>query len=382
MDADALEWVMVCGGFHPEGGMDRANAALAAHLAERGARVHLVTHRVDGPLRDHPQVSVSLVPRYAGWYFTSDITLDRRARRVAGALRSGGVRVLVVANGGNCGIGDLNWVHSVHHAWPCRDDGAPAWFRAKNRAYKAWARRRELKAIRSARIVVANSDRTRADVAGRLGVAEERIHTVYLGSAPEWRPPDRAARERARRAWCADATLPLVVFIGALGYDVNKGIDRMLPAWQRLCAAGWRGELVIAGPGTTTPWARLASGATCPVRFAGHTARTGELLDAADLFVSPVRYEAYGLAAHEAVCRGVPVIMSAAAGLAERLPPTLGDLLLPDPEDVDGLVARIQSWAADPVRWKERTREAAGALRGFSEDDMAAQIVSLACAAA
>ncbi len=377
MNVAAVEWVIACGGFHSEGGMDRANAAVAVHLADRGARVHLVSHRVDGPLRDHPRVAIARVPRYGGLYFTSDLALDRRARQVAGDLRRSGSRVLVIANGGNCAIGDVNWVHSVHHAWPCRDEGAPAWFRLKNRAYKAWSRRREHRSIRAAQVVIANSERTRGDLVSRLGIGEDAVHTVYLGSSPAWVPPDPAARERARRAWCRDPALPLVVFIGALGYDVNKGIDRLLPAIRQLCEGGWRGEVVIAGGGATSPWERLAEGTACPVRFTGHTASAGELLDAADLLVSPVRYEAYGLAIHEAVCRGVPVIVSGTAGVTERLDPDLAGLFLRNPEDVEELVARLRAWAADREGWRERTLRAGGELRAFSEHDMAAQIVSL-----
>jgi glycosyltransferase involved in cell wall biosynthesis len=356
--------------------MDRANAALARHLLERGAHVHLVTHSVEGALKNHPRVSVLEVPRFAGLYFSSDLSLDRRARRVAGLLRARGSRVKVVANGGNCTIADVNWVHSVHHAWPCRDDGAPAWFKIKNRAFKVWARRRERQAILPARTIVANSNRTRTDLTGWLGVPAARVHTMYLGSADDWCPPDAAKRQEARRRWCREPAHPLIVFIGALGYDINKGVDRVLLAWQRLCAEGWRGELVIAGAGATAPWERLAAAASCPVRFVGHTPDTADLLAAADLFVSPVRYEAYGLAAHEAVCRGVPVVLSVSAGFSERLPSSFRPLLLEDPEDVGALVARIREWDANKDLWRRRALQASGLLRQHSEDDMAQEIVA------
>ncbi len=378
MDIEAFEWVLVCGGFHPEGGMDRANAALAAYLARRGTRLHLVAHRVDGPLRDHPSVSIAQVPRHGGLYFTSDFTLDRRARRVARDLRRSGSQVLVVANGGNCGIGDVNWVHSVHHAWPCRDDGAPAWFRGKNRLVKAWARSRERSAIRHARTVIANSNRTRRDVIELLGVDETRVHTVYLGSDPAWSPPGPSRRDAMRRKWCRDPLRPMVAFVGALGHDTNKGLDRLLGAWGRLNAGGWSGELVVAGPGDTRRWQRAAQAAGGTVRIAGHTADVDEILDSADVMVSPVAYEAYGLAVHEAICRGVPAIVSRAAGVAERLPGDLAELLLGDPADVEELAGRIRTWAANPERWRERTLRAGDALRAFSEQDMAARIVAIA----
>ncbi len=377
MRVDAFEWVIVSGGFHSEGGMDRANAALARHLVAQGATVHLIGHRVDAPLLESGQVHASIVPRYAGLHLTGDFVLDRSARRLVRRLRAGGSRVLVIANGGNCGVGDVNWVHAVHHAWPCRDEGAPAWFRAKNRLVKASARWRERRAIGRSPVVIANSERTRRDIVDTLGVDGGRVHTVYLGSDPAWTRPDPSRREAMRRKLCQDPARPMVAFVGALGHDTNKGIDRLLEALGRLTRAGWCGELVAAGSGDTRRWQALAAKTGVVARFAGQTRRVDEILDAADLLVSPVHYEAYGLAVHEAVCRGVPVVVSRSAGVTERLPAALHELFLHDPEDVDGLVSRIRAWAAAPQLWRERTLSAAAGLRAFTDEDMAAQIVSL-----
>ncbi len=65
----------------------------------------------------------------------------------------------------------------------------------------------------------------------------------------------------------------------------------------------------------------------------GFTNRVSDILAAADVLVSPVRYESYGLNVQEAICCGVPAIVSRAAGVAERYPTELSDLLLPDPND-------------------------------------------------
>jgi hypothetical protein len=41
------EWLMIAGDFTPLGGMDRANHALAMHLARgSGSVMHIVAHRV------------------------------------------------------------------------------------------------------------------------------------------------------------------------------------------------------------------------------------------------------------------------------------------------------------------------------------------------
>lgn len=366
-------WILVCGGFHERGGMDRANAAFARYLLARGESVHLVAHDVDPDLAASRGVCVRTVPRPAGSAFGGELALARAARTLANTLGDIHSGVRIVGNGGNCLAPDVCWVHSVHHAWPCADEGAPAWFRLKNRVYKTWARSRERRAMASARVVIANSDRTRRDVVTTLGVDERRVQTIYLGSDPSWRPPTPAERDEARRRWCTDTQAPLVVFIGALGHDVNKGIDRMLDGWAVLHGAGWTGELVVAGGGDARRWRARAAGS--PVRFVGHTMEIGDLLAAADLLVSPVRYEAYGLAVHEAVCRGVPVIVSRDAGVVERLPASLEPLLLPPMPTAADVVSRVRLWHQHPGAWSATTAAAGTALRAHTDDRMAAQMI-------
>ena len=54
-------WVIVAGGFHHRGGMDRANAALAAYLLESGTPVHLVGHEI-GQRLDPIQANTGVDP--------------------------------------------------------------------------------------------------------------------------------------------------------------------------------------------------------------------------------------------------------------------------------------------------------------------------------
>ncbi|HEY6395781.1 MAG TPA: glycosyltransferase family 4 protein, partial [Candidatus Binataceae bacterium] len=103
-----------------------------------------------------------------------------------------------------------------------------------------------------------------------------------------------------------------------------------------------------------------------------------EVLAASDLLVSPVRYEGYGLNVHEALCRGVPAMVSASAGVAERYPSELGELLLPDPEDAGDLAKRILSWRTDICGWKLRVVPLANSLRQRTWEDMAHEIVAIA----
>lgn len=369
------DWVIVSGGFHSHGGMDRLNAALALYLVGQGARAHLVAHEVDEELARTPGVSVSLVPRPFGSYLAGDMSLDRRASAVARGLASAGRHAVLVANGGNCSGAGVNWAHCVHHAWPCADADAPAWFRLKNRIMKSAARRRERAAIAAARLVIANSERTRQDLIAHLGCAPHAVRTIYPASDPGVAVPDPAERSRARARWCRDASRPLVVFIGALSRDANKGLDTLLAAWRQVSGPEWDAELVAAGGGAVEYWRRRAGRAEVAPRFAGHTNAIPDLLAAADLLVSPGRYEAYGLAVHEAVVRGVPAIVSARAGIAERWPANARDLLLTRPDDDGELAMRLRDWRRRMREWRLCFAGAAHEFQRYTSRDMAARIV-------
>jgi glycosyltransferase involved in cell wall biosynthesis len=232
------------------------------------------------------------------------------------------------------------------------------------------------------RTLLANSERTRCDLINLTGVEPERIHTVYLGTDSAWKDLTPQRRE-AGREWLGSApSTPLIVFVGALGYDSRKGFDTLWRAWSDLCRlAEWDAELVVAGSGRMLPhWQREAAraGLGRRVRFLGFTHKIPDLLAAADLLVSPARYESYGLNVQEALCFGVPAIVSASAGVAERYPPELSPLLLPNPKDARDLTSRLLLWKRDIDGWKRRIEPTTQMLRSYTWEDMASRIVNLA----
>src|SRR5215218_5609125 len=162
--AEPPPWVIVAGGFHQHGGMDRANAALASHLLETGREVHLVGHDIDPAFERERRARVHVVARPRGFPGLAERMLGRRGGSVARAVVAANERARVVVNGGNCPWPDINWVHAVHAAWPVCDDGAPWWSRSRARRLKDIAVARERKALRSAAVVVANSETTRRTV--------------------------------------------------------------------------------------------------------------------------------------------------------------------------------------------------------------------------
>jgi glycosyltransferase involved in cell wall biosynthesis len=380
------EWVIVAGGFHDRGAMDRANAALAAHLLRQGARVHLVAHEIDERFRRDAYAQCYDVPRPRSAAPLAESLLSRRGLSVALQVTTACPGARVVVNGGNCAWPDINWVHAVHAAWPVCDEGAPAWVKVKHRAVKALARRQERAALRSARIVIANSRLTERTIAAAGLAAPSAVHTVYLGSDSSWARATAGERQTARSSFNLSPADRVAAFVGTLGFDLNKGFDLLWTAWERLATAGdWDARLLVAGSGGRLPfWRRAAerAGLAGRVQFLGHSNRIRDVLAAADLLVSPVRYEAYGLNVQEALCRGTAVLVTANAGVVERFDDDLEGCVLPSNVTAEGVAAGLRAWAEDAEGWRRRAASTAARLQLRSWDDMASEIVAHATGAA
>ncbi len=369
-------YTLIAGDFVPTGGMDRANLALALWLARQGGPVRLVAHRVADSLRAFPNVRFIQVPKPGNAYVLGEPLLSAVGRLWALRTRAEGGRV--VANGGNCPVPSANWVHFVHGAWKPEPVGGVV-RRLKGRVSHQLYRRGEREALRRARVIIANSERTRADLVAATGVPESRVRVIYLGSDPErFRPAAPEARRAARAALGWPEGRRVVLFVGALG-DRRKGFDTLFQAWARLCARGdWDADLKVVGSGAQREaWEREARGLGARLQFLGFREDVPVLLSAADLLVSPTRYEPYGLNVQEALCVGLPALVSRTAGVAERYPAALDGLLLDDPDDVDGLVRRLEAWREHEAAWAPHVAALSESLRARTWDRMAEELVDV-----
>ncbi|MCP3103082.1 glycosyltransferase [Myxococcus sp. K15C18031901] len=369
-------YTLISGDFVATGGMDRANLALALWLAKQGGPVRLVAHRISEELRAFPNVRFIEVPKPANAYMLGEPLLAAAGRAWALRTRAEGGRVL--ANGGNCVVPGANWVHYVHGAYASEPVGGVL------RQLKGHASRRlylndERRALWRANVIIANSERTRADLVTATGVPEARVHVVYYGSdAERFHPVSSEARAAARIALGWPEERRVALFIGALG-DRRKGFDTLFQAWARLNVhADWGVDLKVVGVGAQREaWEAeaRAKGLSERIEFLGFRRDVPALLSAADLLVAPTRYEAYGLGVHEALCAGLPALVSRSAGVAERYPEALRALLLDDPDDVDALIRALESWKTNAPVWAPHVAALSESLRGQSWDAMSARIV-------
>lgn len=375
-------WLIISGDFVKAGGMNQPNYELARYLADEGFETHLAAYRIADDLARHPSVTFHRVPKLAGSYFLSEPLMDRVGRRRARAIAARGGRVMV--NGAACDWDDVNWVHHVHAVFAPRVEAGWAQ-RAKSRLQRRAELATERRILPRAKLTITTTERVKRDLVERLGMAPERIHPIYLGiDASVFRPPSADERAAARAYLGAEQSRPLVAFVGALG-NTRKGFDTLLAAWVKLCARPqWDAGLVVVAMGAELPlWRRraAAAGVARRIRFAGFD--PGEtfiarVLWGCDALVLPSRYEGYGRPVQEALCCGLPALVSRASGIAEQYPADLAELIIPDAEDAEDLAARLVRWRAAIDPWRERIRPLAATLRNHTWRRMAEQIVAAA----
>jgi glycosyltransferase involved in cell wall biosynthesis len=371
-------WLIIAGDFSRHGGMDRANYELARHIAqERLGELHLVAHRVSEPLLSMPGVTFHQVPRPGGRDIFGALLLARHGRKIAKQVKTSPLRVIV--NGGNCRWPGANWVHYLHDAFRANNRGVPFLYRLKNGINRFANVQAEKKSLAASRLIFVNSQRTADDVGRFLGQVADRIHVVYYGVDPACHArAGESDRLGARARLGLETATEIVLFLGGIGFDQRKGFDVALRAFQLLSGRRKRkAQLLVIGPGQIDYWQHLADPTAQRVRLVGPRQDVPDWLAAADLLISPTRYEAYGMAVHEALCRGLPVIVSRSAGVAERYPEELSELTLPDPEDAVDLCQRMELALDHRSRLQPAIDAFADRLRRWTWDDMASAMVRL-----
>lgn len=223
------------------------------------------------------------------------------------------------------------------------------------------------------RFVVRRADRVIGVSSGEMGVMQRHVpvaaekvrvipngfHARFYEVVPDG-VPFRAAHG------LADAEL--VLFAGRLAS--NKGLQHLVPAFARVAAQRPRARLVLAGQ--DQGWrARLEAeaarlGVAERVAFAGHLDDTTyrSALAAADVFVLPSEWEAFGIVLAEAMACGVPCVATRVGGAPDVVQDGVTGRLV-EYGDVEGLARAIETLLADPDA--RRRMGAAGRTRAMAE---------------
>jgi len=208
--------------------------------------------------------------------------------------------------------------------------------------------------MRRADAIIAVSENTRRDVTRLMGIPAEKIHVIYEGVHPSFRP--LAARELLERVR-AQYQLParFILFFSTL--EPRKNLTTLLDAYAALLRQhAETPPLVVAGRKGWLYQDTLRHiqtlGLAERVRMTDWIAHDDvpALLNLADVFVYPSLYEGFGLPPLEALACGVPVISSNAASLPE----VVGDAgILFEPRDTAALTRALARVLSDDALRQE-----------------------------
>jgi glycosyltransferase involved in cell wall biosynthesis len=200
---------------------------------------------------------------------------------------------------------------------------------------------------RLAGAVLAVSEITRDVFIERLGVAPDKITTLYFAPGKQFSAPPDAAHTAAVKARYA---LPERYILTLSGGDraERKNFGAILEAFKRVHAQS-PCALVVAGRGCETFRERYSipgEGWGRDVHFPGWVdqADLPVFFREAELFLYPSNMEAHPIPVTEALATGTPIVTSNAYGLKELA----GDAaLLVDPSDPDAIAAAVLRLVSD-----------------------------------
>ncbi len=241
------------------------------------------------------------------------------------------------------------------------------------------------RSVHRADLVLADSQSTKDDLVGLLGVGPARIEVVYPGVEERFHPiEDQALLEKVRRQY----DLPPRFILGLGTLQPRKNFTRLIEAFAdlrsfdiaqdrfaicdlRLVIAGGKGWLYEDIFATVE---RL--GLEEKVIFPGFVAdeHLPALYNLADLFVFPSLYEGFGLPPLEALACGTPVITSDASSLPE----VVGEAgLMVEATDVEALTRAMKRVLKDDTLRERMIAKGWEQARKFTWETAAAKLLNL-----
>lgn len=215
-------------------------------------------------------------------------------------------------------------------------------------------------------LILAISELIRRDLADEHGVDESSIPLVWNGvDRQRFSPAVRQRATGALRRQLATAAGDVVFLLVAYAL-LQKGILPLIEAVARMHLAGRDGFRVwVVGASPSWVVRRRLTRLRCGdrFRFAGRTTVVEQYYGEADVLVHPTFSDACPLVMLEALACGVPVITTAANGLAERIVDGAEGFVIPSPPAPRVLADRMSMLlAAERRHAMALAAAAAGAL--------------------
>jgi len=191
--------------------------------------------------------------------------------------------------------------------------------------------------------VIAVSQKVRREL-GEFYGRKNRLSVIHHGvDVEQFTPKNRDLyRSHIRQSLGVAESEVVFLFVG----DLRKGA---IPAMKALRLAP-DGKLLFVSPTSLSAYQHVAEqlGLARRVIFCPPTNRIERYYAAADAFVFPTPYDAFGMVLSEAMAAGLPVITSRQAGASELIEHGHDGLLVENPLDIQEIAQHVQRLTRDP----------------------------------
>jgi glycosyltransferase involved in cell wall biosynthesis len=183
---------------------------------------------------------------------------------------------------------------------------------------------------------------------------ERRIHETFDGPTTVHRP--YVSSDLADRLLSTEPSYGTDSAVLVCSWREHKGVDVLVEAWGRVRDEVPGATLTLVGAGHPDRYADRHG-----VRVVGYVEELVEALANASLYVHPARLDAFPVSVLEALCAGLPTVVTRTTGVSE----VLGELpawltVAPDPESVAAGVVRYLSLPASDRRELGQAARAVG----------------------
>ena len=235
-----------------------------------------------------------------------------------------------------------------------------------------------VRSIRRATMIITVSESTRQDAVELVGIAPERLQTVYTCIDPRFSHViDKRATDDFRQKY--GLASGFILYLGTL--EPRKNITTIVEAYAHLRQKYGRTEKLVLAGGKGWLYEKIFDrvqqlGLQSEVIFPGYIADEEQALwyQAASAFVYPSLYEGFGLPVAEALAGGTPVVTSNVSSLPEA---GAGIALCIDPQDAEAMAGALYQALTDQV-YRQKCRAMAATIgEQFSAQRMVEQTIAV-----
>jgi len=328
--------------YHRAGGHSRYVAELATRYAKTH-EVHVFANHIED--EDNADIHFHHVPAWRANAFTTVLSFILPATFQIGAGFD------VIHSQGFCGFrGNVFTAHICNRAWHLALQKLEGGATFRESVFNAMGTMFEYGLYRFARSGVIAISRRVADDLVRFYGCSAPIEVIHHGVDTEvFSPANRTRwRDAIRQEFGIGDAEMVFLYVG----DLRKGARRCMEALAKV----GRGHLLFVSRSHTERYEKFAqdAGIAGRVSFAGATSHVERFYAAADAFLHPTPYDAFGMVVSEAMASGLPVVVSREAGAAELVDDGRNGLILQNLSSAAELAAHMDRL--------ERDRAGAGQL--------------------